>query len=577
MEEAPSAGATLSVLKVFWPASARLLVVFAACVLSSVVASWPLVIQSSSHFPSASDMPDLQTAIWLPHNTLQQLSMGLSPTEAPGLNYPHGQGLLTVIWNFGVLFLQAPLYTMTHAVQAYTLSLLVLSSLNGLGGFALGWAVGRSSAAGAVGAAALVCSPYIWGELVQGRCEQGLLLWVALTLAGLVGLWRDPTPRGGALAGTCWAISGIFYWFYGYFILFYAFGLLGLAVMQRRWDRVTGLVTSGAVAALVAAPFAAPIAAAVLRADSAYSRATSAPILESILPTQGGFSLRLRDLMWWQHPPAALFAMVPVTLLVGLLAAWLQARTRTLAALGLAGLLFALGPTLQWSANDPVTLSGGVTLTLPLALLQEHVPGFERLWWPYRFLALSITAGAAGLAMLVSLTRRPRLLATALVLMLAAEHRLALSVSSGRLLWDQPESLQVPQLFSDLARDPGEHPLFMLPYRGFLDNGLLWVPYHRQPVSCADGYSEDFIHTPEALHAIARSPARRLLQRLAQDPMWQPGPIDPTTIHSEFRSDGFRYMVLHLSPSATLPRYQPILGAPSYLDEQIAAWDLAVP
>lgn len=538
----------------------------------SVLASWPLLLVSNTHFPSDPAMPDLQTAIWLPDNTLWQLLHLRSPAQAPTVNYPHGQSLLTVIWNFAVLVLQAPFYAATHAVQAYNLSLLLLSALNGLGGYVLGTTIGQRRSAGVLSAAALIFSPYVWSELSQGRCEQGLLLWLALALAGAVALWRAPTRRSGGLAGLAWGAAGIFYWFYGYFLLLFFLVLGAVALAQRARQRVSALLTAAAVSALCAAPLALPILAAVVRPGSRYHRALSddAPAAHS------SFSIGVLDLFWWASPPRELFAMLPLTLVVGLVGCALRRESRALLGLGLVGLVLSLGPILQWTSGQPVTIGdGGTTLTMPMAAFQAWVPGFARLWWSYRLIALTVVSAAAGLAALVARAgRRGPALAAVLAVVLLAEHRLALSVSQSRLLWDNPAPLQVPTFFQDLAEAPGELPVFMLPYRGWRWSGLLWQPYHRQPVSSADGYSEDFTFSPEQLAAIQASPARVFLQSVARRPL-NNAPPAAQPFAAELRADGYRYAVLQLGPSVRAAHYHALFARlPIYEDAVIVVWDL---
>ena len=254
--------------------------------------------------------------------------------------------------------------------------------------------------AGRGGAALLVCSPYAWHELVQGRGEQGLLLFVALTLAGFVRLGHRPT-RGLAVAtGLAWAAAGMCYWFYAYFLVLVA-GPLALAwAVRRRWRPVAMLAVAGASSALFVAPVTLPLLLAAAQEGSAYVRSAEAPMVE-LAAAHPWSSLKLSSFAWPAWPLARLRDAVPFTtslpLVIGGVLLW--RREAWLSLLGLAGWVLAMGWLLYLTDSHAVG-APDFTLALPFDVLHGALPGFWRMIWPYRLAAIAVVAaaGCAGAA-----------------------------------------------------------------------------------------------------------------------------------------------------------------------------------
>jgi len=129
MDTSPAASHSRKALAV------EIVAVALGAVLLSVLASWPLAIQSGSSFPSSPDMVDLQGGMWLPWHLLTRVASLESPWWAPELLWPVGQRVDTTMWNLGVQVFQLPLYLFFHPVQAYNLSLVLFAALNGVAGW----------------------------------------------------------------------------------------------------------------------------------------------------------------------------------------------------------------------------------------------------------------------------------------------------------------------------------------------------------------------------------------------------------------------------------------------------------
>ncbi|MFT4978429.1 MAG: hypothetical protein ACI8S6_004339, partial [Myxococcota bacterium] len=381
------------------PQLLRALAVGAASLAGATAASWPLARDAAVVFPSAPDMPDLHASMWLPIQIRTAIEGGHSLWWAPELLWPEGQSIALLIWNLLLSIAQLPLYAAFEPLQAYNLSLIGFAALGGAAAFSLGRRLG-GPAGGLVAAALTLCSPYVWNELLQGRPEQGMLAGLLWTTAGLVSLHQDPAPtrRQGARVGLAWALTGLCYWFYGYFLLLIIGTLALVAVARRQRALLMALGVAAATAAAIAGPFAAALLWEAISSGSTYQRSTSPALLTQLHALSQGASLGVRHLIWPLSPPEHLRDILPLSALIAAVAClWGPARRRAgfLLPLAAAGLLLALGRQLQWAPGEPVMM-GESALSMPFAWMQS-LPGFGRLWWPYRMLSLFIV-GAAGCA-----------------------------------------------------------------------------------------------------------------------------------------------------------------------------------
>jgi len=550
-----------------------------AALLLSIAASWPLAAAPGQWFASDPTMPDLNASMWLPSHILWAAAGETGLWQADELLWPSGQRIDLLIWNLGAQLLQLPLYAVLSPIAAYNTSLVAMGALNGLAGYVLGRQLGGPAAGGAAGAV-LLFSPYAWNELVQGRVEQGLLAGVALTVAALLSMRQQPSPRAAVAAGLAWAATGLCYWFYAYFLLLLAVPLGLLALARRQREQARDLLITGATAALVAAPFAVSLLLRAVQQQSVYSQSTADDVQPLVRSVIGGASVAAGGLLWPLRAPEFLRDAIPITALMLVAAAVagpIRRRAGWLLPVAVGGLLLAMGRLLMWAPSEPV-LIGGMQLTMPFAGLQAALPGFERLWWPYRWLSF-FYVGAAGCAaaLVAAVPRRAKpVLAAALAAGLLGELRLTQAATRGGLIWDAPTPASVPALFAEVAAAPEGTAVLLLPYQGMTSNRLLWQAYFRQPTSAGLGDAEAYLLSPEQRAFVDQTPALRMLRALGRRPPSAPQQRVPYSgdLPAELRALGFGYVLLWTG-SAPLSVYDPLLGAPSYKDDTVVIWAIS--
>jgi hypothetical protein len=332
--------------------------------------------------------------------------------------------------------------------------------------FAALWRAGGGGRAGAaLGAAALVGSPYTQSQL--GHLNQLPPAPLLFALAALLGAATSPVRGGSSRAWWLWgaALAGQAAWgWYGF-----AYGLVGSAVIVLwagvRARRAGGLRLLGRrligpalLAAAVAGVLGWPYLAAARR-DPEFTRrpeevrAFSADLED--LGNRGAYRLGWSDLRGRERTEAERLAAaqrqvlhpgwMALLLAVAGAAGWRRLGERQrrqgalLAVVGAVGLVLAFG--------DSVGLPGGRRLPLPLGLLQEALPPARalRAAWRFSFLATLAVAwwSAAGLE---GLLRAPA----------GGRRRLAVAAGLGALLLLESAPVAVPAL--ELPRWPREAP-----------------------------------------------------------------------------------------------------------------------
>jgi len=547
--------------------------VLLASIALAVVASWPLARDAWQVFPSEPTWPDIGIGVWFAAHMAEVASGGGALWAGEQLHWPIGQDCRLLLWNLGIQVITLPLFLVFEAIPAWNLSMIWLGGLNGLGGWVLGRIAGGDRASGVVGAALLVCSPFVWAELAQGRGEQALFLFLALTVAGLLALWREPDRRVAVLTGLAWGLAGICYWFYGYFLLLIVAALALAALARRRWRRLASLAVSGGVAAAVAAPLAIGVLIATQQAGSPFQQAAEDIHLVS-LAQSSWTGIELGSLLWPLWMPVQLRDCVPMVLSLCLLAAVpLWRRSSWLPVLGLVSLVLAMGRLLYWTEGDLV-LFAGLRPLMPFIAVQDWLPGFWRFLWPYRYVALASVAAAGCAGVLVARLGRWRWAGAALlVLALTGEHRAALRSCPEASIWTAPVSFEVPTLFREIAQEPGTQPVLMLPFRGE-GGSLLWNPYHRQPSSEGLGDGEEFLQDAEWAAWIGASPVMMELQAMGD--ALHPELVADPSLSPDLARLGFRWAVLDLRRRhGGVQRYEEFFRrSPDFQDAHIVAWRL---
>lgn len=465
------------------------------CILLAglVLLTWPMASDLEDFLVPWVNTGDISCGIWQPWNLLRQLRTFSNPFVAPEFFYPGGSDTTLYVWNLGVPLLRAPFYLLLHPYQANVVSTLFFGLLNGLGGYAMGRVVGGRWASGVAGALLGLGCPYAWVELTEGRGEQGLLVFVFLSLAGLVSILRGNGGRRLVLlTGLAMGCAGICYWFYGYFLALVVGLVVPAMVLRGRIDRPTlrgVLLACGAAVAVALLP-ATVVMMRLLEDHTIFEQALAgdtstflyrgsmsiASLIWPLLPTRGAES------HGWTSQ------VLIMLLLLGLLSPRVRRKVGWVVWVGVAAFVLAFGPVLVQHGGSPMML-GDRVLPLPFALL-DVLPGFERFWWPLRFQALAQVAVAAIAGALVGSVNRPwlrTLLVAGLCAATIAESRIIAGFNGHS--HRPPASFHVPELVTTLGRTPGKYPIMQVPLHNL--GYLMWLPYHRQPI---DGGIADARH-----------------------------------------------------------------------------------
>jgi len=561
--------------------------VYGACLAGAALLSWPLLRTVSGHLPGPWPHPDITTAVWFRWHLAQRLAAGESPLQAPGLYHPDGMDVTLHIWNLGVSLFQAPFAAVLGPLGGYNVSLLFLAAFNGLAGYVLGRTVGGGRLAGAGAAAVLLASNFAWAEMIHGRCEQGLLAFVALAVAGLVQLRRGAGGAGMAVAtGLALAGAGLCFWFYPVFLGFVIAGLAAISLVRRDWRGLGWLGVVCGVAGLILVPAALPVLTRMAAEGSPYARtvADGAPVSTLADGLRRQYSVTLLGSALWPtagFPQRACIGL-PLAGALALGAALIRRRARFRAGflpwMALAGVILAGGPMLLLRPEEPLIV-GGRVLPLPAALL-DALPLFERQWWPHRWLSLTVVGGAGcAAAALATVPRAGRLagvITVVFVLLFAVESRLMFRGAPYAAFAGDPQPLDVPAFFHEpLAREPGEHPLLQLPLRRVDDAAIIYVPFHGQPVDGGPAYTVDVHAEPAYLRRIEGSAPLAALAQLARNQT--PPPVSDA--RGGLRELGFHYAVFWRDQDVFgrdwTSIYSAFFGAqPVFTDDAVVIWEL---
>lgn len=567
---------------------APFLLVALAILLVALAASWPLGWDLEDTVYRRLDEIDRGCSIWHPWSLLRRLADGGLSFQAPELYWPQGLDTGPFLWNLAVALLQAPFYYLAHPFRAYALSQIFLAFLNGVGGYVLGRVVSAQVAGeagprhgpGLAAAFLLAASPYAWLELYEGHTEQGLIAFVALSFAGLLVLRRGGGRREIGATALALAATALCYWFYAYFvaIFFAAIWALSLAPTARSSGAWKRILLAGALSLVVTAPFAAPLLWRLSDPDHPTWRLLAQVQQDLGHNPQAVDEVTLACLAWPLEDCPALPAsrkislLLRVTLVAGATVPALRRRSGLLAGLGLAALLLAMGPFLAWTAMQDVEV-GGSLVRLPAALL-GLLPGFDRLFWYNRFLALSSVAAAGVVAAAMTLPRTVLVRAAGLAVLavVASAESVTMQAAQDRP-GDGQRVFRVPELVALLGQQPGTAPLFQLPMgrTGY----QAWIPYHRQPVDGGLGDANPRLRPGWYAESLAGSENLQLLSRISGGAtVTEPRP----GLEEDLCDKGFRYLLIwrdQRRPVDIAPSVQAVLGRKAdVVDAQLSAWRL---
>ena len=519
----------------------------AALVLAAVLwMSWPLPTQIGEVLTSGRADGDLGytlSAHWWAGEVLQgQASFPINER----VYFPHGQNMAGSVWNVVPLFLSAWTHLILDPLGAYHTSILFLMLLNGLAAGLLGARIGGTW--GAIGAAStLLAFPYPWAEALEGRLEQAFLAPALLVFWAAIPFRESPREHARSL-GLLMGLVASCYWFYAPIVSLGLSVFLGRTLLTR--ETLTSLLQALGFTVLVAAPFLLLIHPAL--EGGAFTQATTDT--QHILFTRVGQSLSPWDSFSGGLGPDNLGRTLPIVGSLALFAAGIQfPKARIWMLVALAGALFAMGPVVG-HGNEPWVV-GNRMLPLPFGLL-DIVPGLERFWWPYRFLAVVGIAAAAAMAVLFShlVKSRGRAAPILLAALLLIEGRFVLTnaVQAGdpsipSSAWDpEPHGhffrLELPQW---VQNPPESGALLEFPMARVANAAPLYAPFHQLPTAHGDGIREAHIR-PSAFET-----------GLNENPIlsaWANGEVpsfDSDSL-SQLHSLGFRHILVHTNRSGQL-------------------------
>ncbi len=439
----------------------RLLLV-SLCVASIVTA--PALLKAHTHTLGALLDPDLQCGLWWPGAFWSSLLSGENPFLRQELGWPEGQDTRLLLWNFGAQLSLLPTALLSPPLSL-NLGALWLQVLNGMACGFLGFRASRSQAGGVAGAVVGASSMHTWFESASGRPEQGLIAPIALYFGAWIGLRRSPGDKKEILlASVSLALAGAVYWFQAYFLVV----LTPLLALRRDRTSLRDMLLVGVGSLILVMPFLLPLLPVLTEPGNPLQLTTAA---------HDPFAQGLRGSLHWPGSYLGGLAMgrdlgsqLTVLALPVAALAFVHGERRSAAALVLAA-LFGAGHTLS-DGNAEAILVGGRQVLMPSVLI-DWLPGWNRFWWPYRWLSVAGVALVAALSPVLTTWRR---VLPFIVLVLAE------ALWWARGIDDRLHPVLVPDEMRALAQREGVHPIVVYPLAE-TDNGMIGlIPFLGQPI-----------------------------------------------------------------------------------------------
>lgn len=360
------------------------------------------------------------------------LTEGLDPMFCPYVMYPTGCELTLHSFPLTNAVASLLLSGWLPLIAVYNIIIIAGFVVGGWGMYALAWSLTASRAGAFVAACLFTFAPYHYQHL--SRPDVAGYVWLPLMLLYLLRVWRAPRVRDGFAFGLFFALAchSAWYYFFSQALLIMLVGGLFLLGDRRRVLNYAALKALGAGGLLIAVlllPAVLPMLAIKQRAafgDSALAihTAISADPLAFITPSPfhplwGRFTAAWHDGLGSTEPIAYLGWVALALGLYGLTV--MPRRTRWLwLAVGVTGLLFALGPFLHWQGQWYWPEAAWKSIPLPYYFLYELFSPIRGARAPVRFIVLAYLAlaVAAAFAARSLAARRPRLLGLLTALLL---------------------------------------------------------------------------------------------------------------------------------------------------------------
>ena len=289
-------------------------------------------------------------------------------------------------------FMGAPFLWVFGPVLGYNLFAVVTLWSSGLASWVLARSAGAGRVAAGVAGLALMTSAFMLFELRDGRLTQTLMVFWLLGLAGLdrlargLGTWRLAVGTGLMVAAT-----HLVYWYNGMFLILCATPLW--LSEWRQWDRArfTRLALAAGVTLLVCGPYVVSLARAFAVLPGVERELESWMDYGDFGRGEFGLNAAIRHSHWplWpllhprMEPDDHRLSLGFLALALGGLLWRPAGRLRWLGAAAV-GYVLTLGPWLKDGDGQPHAIP------LPYLLLYDHVPFFNRLWWPGRMAIIAM-------------------------------------------------------------------------------------------------------------------------------------------------------------------------------------------
>lgn len=487
-----------------WTRSREAVVATSVVALAVVALSWPLAWASPATVTAPLSSTDLAYTLFAHRWAWEVMAGRESFWHSALMAYPEGLAVGPGLWNPVVLFATSWLQALSEPLPAYARAVVLLQVLNGLALYVLGRRLG-GPLGGALAASVGLLLPFTWHEHFEGRLEQGFIAPAALYLAWVPEVEERPVRVGAAMA-----LAAACYWFTAPMLALATLPLLGRRLLRPETWRA--LLVAVGLSVLLAAPVAALVVLPQLDRPEVLATFSDARMVRVRLAESWP---ALASVAWLGPGTRPVGKLALGALALGALALWRAPGARAWLLVGLLGLVMAAGPLLQWG-GEPVVL-GGRHVALPLGWL-DLLPGMSRMWWPYRWLLLTVLSLAAAAALVAPRLPRP---AVALLGLLLVVEGLALWPVRGTPahLQSSPRALLDPVPDGRYLRLPLAQERAGLPADGepvhFVSGGVLGeVPLvltalTGQPTSSADaGLGGRVVAEQVALSAAWEDPSR---------------------------------------------------------------------
>ncbi len=456
------------------------------CLLVAMGITMPVWVADVPSLIGHWDALDLAGSAWAHWWTADALRRFVSPFEGTHSYFPMGLEPL-LQYNLLDAVVGAPWVWLAGPRVGYNLAVIAALVGTGLSGMWLARSIGISRAGALVCGISIEASSYVGMELYEGRISQALLVFWLLGLGGLVRILRgEGGHRLAICTGLAAAAAALVYWYHGAAWILGALVLVAVSARQIAHPVRLRLATAAVVALAITLPFV----LALLGAWELLPGVTR--VVEDPLAVSNADSLKTGLAIASEHGRWPLWPVIGrpgqemghqlSLVILGLSALAFRAKTPgrwRWFVVAMTGWVLALGPVLHgWS--EPTGIA------LPFRLLHDHIPTFDRMWWPQRFELLTVvgTAVLAGMGTEALLKRRasPRAWLGVLIALSLVDAPLRSGVVPIKA---SPAPVTYPDLYEGL-----EGPLLtvpVLPTAEISNRALYNQTQHGQPIMHGDG------------------------------------------------------------------------------------------